>query len=266
MEASATVKPLDIHVDAHVARIEFGDPEEQNLLSVPLLEALPEALSAAESQQARVVVLSGRGDLWSAGYDVQQIPPQIFASDAKVVASHPFERCMQAVQDCRLATIAAVRGAAFGGALELAISCDIRIAHSATKFGLPPAKLGIVYSHTGLLKLLRLVGSANTRMLVFTGRSVDAAEAARIGLVNQVAAEQEFAEVVEALARDIAGCAPLAVQGMKQVLGIVERGTPLLESEVGDILALRNRAYESRDFREGRAAFTEKRQPRFRGS
>ncbi|MFQ5601523.1 MAG: enoyl-CoA hydratase/isomerase family protein [Candidatus Krumholzibacteriia bacterium] len=257
--------PLEVRVDSHVAWVRFGDPAQHNLLTVPLLEALPEALSEAESRHSRVVVLRGRGDVWSAGYDVAQIPPQIFSDDPETVAAHAFERCMRAVGDCRLVTIAAIRGAAFGGALELAASCDLRITHEDARLGLPPAKLGIVYSHTGLQKLLGLLGGANTRMLVFTGCPVGAREAERIGLVNRAVAGHQFDAVVEKLARDVAACAPLAVQGMKQVLRIVERGTPVSETDVRTILRLRNEAYRSEDFQEGQNAFTEKRKPRFRG-
>lgn len=257
--------PVSSRLDSGVAWIEFGDPTQRNLLTLPVLEALPLALAEAEARGARVVVLRGRGDLWSAGYDVGQIPPQLFDSDPSTVAEHPFERCMRAVFECRLPTIAALNGHAFGGAVELAVSCDIRLARAGARLGSPAARLGIVYSHTGLEKFLRLVGPGHTREIFFAARVLDAAEAERIGLVNRVVPAEEFDAAVRTLAGEIAACAPLAVQGMKQVLRIVKSGMPVSEAEVREILALRQRTFQSEDFQEGRAAFAAKREPRFRG-
>ena len=249
----------------HVAWIEFGDPAQRNLLTEPLLEALPPALAAAAAQAARVVVLRGRGEFFSAGYDISRIPAQLFDAEPETALSHPFERCMRAVVDCPLPTIAAVNGHAIGGALELAASCDLQLARAGARLGITAARLGLVYPHTGLEKIVRLLGVANARRLLFTGDLVDAEEAERLGLVNQVVPASGFDAAVEALALRIAACSPLAVQGMKQVLRIVERGAPIADAEVRAILALRQRSYHSEDFSEGRAAFDAKREPRFRG-
>ena len=259
------MQPASVRVEQQVAWIEFGDPAQRNVLDEPVLHGLIAALQQAESGGARVVVLAGRGDAWSAGYDVARIPGDLFATDPGVVAAHPFERCMRAVAELPVPVVAALRGVVFGGGLELAISCDLRLAHAGTQFGFTPARLGIVYSHTGLAKLARLLGPAQARLLAFTGRTIDAAEAYRIGLVHDVLADAAFAAGVRDLAAEIAGCAPLAVQGMKHILSIVERGTPVSADDVRTILRLRHQAFESADFTEGRRAFTEKRPPRFEG-
>lgn len=259
------MEPVALRLEEHVAWIEFGDPARRNVLTIPLLEALPHVLMEAVVRGARVVVLRGRGDVWSGGYDIEAIPEDLFDTDPERVEAHPFERCMRAVADCPLPTVAAVNGHAFGGALELAVSCDLRLAHRDARFGVPAARLGIVYSQTGLAKFVRLVGPAHTRWLFYTGRAVDATEAERIGLVNRAVDGADFDAEVAGLAADIAACAPLAVQSTKQLLQITENGAPLDPVVVGTILALRQRAYRSEDFREGRAAFTEKRPPRFQG-
>jgi enoyl-CoA hydratase/carnithine racemase len=259
------VEPVSLRLEADVAWLEFGAPAARNLLTVPLLEAIPAALGEAESANARVVVLRGRGSIFSAGYDIAQIPADLFDSDPATVHRHPFERCMRAVAECRLPTLAAVNGHAVGGAVELAISCDLRIARAGAKLGITAARLGLVYPHAGLEKLLRVLGPAGARRLVLTGDLVDAAEAERLGLVNKVVPDAEFDEAVASLARRVAACAPLAVQGMKTILRLVERGTPLGTEEVRAILELRQQSYASDDFREGRAAFDAKRDPRFRG-
>ncbi len=223
------------------------------------------ALDQAVEAQARVVVLRGRGETWSAGYDVAEIPAEIFSEDAQTVAAHPFERCMSAVRQCPRVVVAATCGDVFGGGLELAASCDLVIARNDARFGLTPARLGLVYSHTGLHTLVRRIGSAHARMLVLTGRTVDAEEAARVGLVNEVSTPGDFERRLAALAADVAARAPLALSGMKHVLGLLERIPPLTEEEHAAILRIRNHAYRSDDFREGQAAFRDKRAPRFRG-
>jgi len=258
------VELVALRVVDDIAWIEFGEPERRNLLTVSLLEALPQVLAAAVTQ-ARVVVLRGRGDFFSAGYDIAQIPPELFHADPATVLEHPFESCMRAVVDCPLPTIAAVNGHAIGGAVELAVSCDLRVARNGARFGITAARLGLVYPHAGLEKMLRLLGPANTRRLLFTGELVDASEARQLGLVNQVVSVDEFQGAVQALARQIAASAPLAVQGMKQILRLVERNTALSEADVLQILALREESYHSEDFQEGRRAFAERREPRFRG-
>jgi enoyl-CoA hydratase/carnithine racemase len=223
------VQPVSLRLDRDVAWIEFGDPAARNLLTVPLLDAVPPALAEAARRGARVVVLRGRGPVFSAGYDIAQIPADLFDADPRAALAHPFERCMRAVVDCPLPTLAAVNGHAVGGAVELAISCDLRIARSGARFGITAARLGLVYPHTGLEKLVRVVGAANARRLLFTGDLVEAEEARHVGLVH------------------------------------VERDAPLAGDDIRRILALRQQSYQSRDFAEGRAAFEAKRDPRFEG-
>jgi enoyl-CoA hydratase/carnithine racemase len=257
--------PVSLAVEADVAWIEFGDPATRNLLTVPLLEALPRALDEAVAARARVVVLRGRGDLWSAGYDVGEIPPELFDADPRFALEHPFERCMRAIAGCSLPTIAALNGHAFGGALELAVSCDLRLLCDGARLGIPAARLGLVYPQAGIAKLLRLLGPAHARQLLFTGEPIDAAEAQRIGLVNRVLPAAEFDAAVAELATRIASGAPLAVQGMKRICATLECGTPISEADVLSMLDLRQQSYQSADFQEGRAAFAAKRAPRFAG-
>jgi enoyl-CoA hydratase/carnithine racemase len=257
--------PVSLRLESNIAWIEFGDPGARNLLTVPLLQALPIALREAEVRGARVIVVRGRGDLWSGGYDVSQIPEELFDIDPVASFEHPFERCMRAVSECRVPTLAAMNGHAFGGSVELAAACDLRLLRAGSRIGIPAARLGLVYSHTGLERFVRLIGPAHTRRLFFTGRPIDAAEAERIGLVNRTVLATEFDAAVATLARDVAGCAPLAVQGMKQIVRIVEHATPLSEADVRVILQLRQQAFQSEDHQEGRRAFAEKRDPQFHG-
>jgi len=259
------VEPVALRFAADVAWIEFGDPAARNLLTVPLLEALPRALAEAEVRGARVAVLRGRGDLWSGGYDIGQIPSELFTTAPGAALDHPFERCMRAVEACPLPTLAAVNGHAVGGSVELALACDLRLLVDTAKIGITAAKLGLVYPHGGIERLWHTVGPAHAREILFTGELFGAADALRLGLVNRIVPAAGFDAAVQTLAARMAAAAPLAVQGMKHVLQLLERGS-LSESDVAGILDLRARSYASQDFREGRAAFLEKRPPNFRGS
>jgi enoyl-CoA hydratase/carnithine racemase len=260
------VDPVALRFESHIAWIEFGDPATRNLLTIPLLDALPRALAEAEVRGARVAVLRGRGDLWSGGYDIGQIPPELFDPDPRAALEHPFERCMRAVESCPLPTVAAVNGHAIGGGLELAMSCDVRVVTAGAKLGIPAARLGLVYPHAGLAKLVRIAGPEAARLLLFTGDLVDAERAVELRLVSRSVPAAEFDAAIAALAARLADAAPIAVQGMKRVLRTVERDVPLTDAELDEILKLRARSYRSADAREGRDAFAAKRPPRFRGA
>ena len=167
----------------------------------------------------------------------------------------------------RIPTLAALNGHAIGGGLELALACDLRIAAGTIALGMPPAKLGLVYSHTGIRKFIETIGAPRTRELFLVGRRIDARTAREWGLVNAIAEEGRIAEEALELATEIAGNAPLAQRGNKRVIGAV------LERAGGDGPGRRARAdracaapaFASEDFREGVRAFAEKRAPRWRG-
>ena len=134
----------------------------------------------------RCLIITGTDRMFSSGYDIGDIPDEVFAEEAERLVAHPFSKAIEAVDRFPFPTIAAINGHALGGGLELAMSCDLRLAARGVKLGMPPAKLGLIYSHTGLLKFLDAVGPARTRELFFTGHNVDADRAEQIGLVNEV--------------------------------------------------------------------------------
>lgn len=258
--------PVALRLEADVAWIEFGDPATRNVLALPLLDALPRALAEAEVRGARVAVLRGRGDLWSAGYDIGQIPPELFATDPRAVLDHPFERCMRALEACALPVIAAVNGHAIGGGLELALSCDLRIVRAGSKVGIPAARLGLVYPHVGIAKLVRIAGPEAARALLFSGNLVPSDSDLGRRLATEVVAAEAFDARVADWATRVSRAAPLAVQGMKQVIRWAERSPELAPVELDALLALRARSYQSHDAQEGREAFAAKRPPEFRGT
>ena len=156
--------------------------------------------------------------MFSAGYDIGDIPEEVFAEEAERLVAHPFHRAIEAVEEFPFPTLAALNGHALGGGLELAVACDLRLAASGVKLGMPPGKLGLIYSHTGLLKFIDTVGPARTRELFLVGRNIDAERAEQIGLVNEVVEPERFEPAAVELASEIASNAPLSTRGNKEII------------------------------------------------
>src|SRR5437660_12487969 len=130
--------------------------------------------------------------MFSAGYDIGEIPEEEFEQRAERLVAHPFTEAIDALEAFRLPTLAALPGHTIGGGLELALACDLRVAAEGILLGMPPAKLGLVYSHTGLRRFLDAIGAPRTRELFLLGRNVEASVALDWGLVNRVVAAEEL--------------------------------------------------------------------------
>ncbi|HEX3318834.1 MAG TPA: enoyl-CoA hydratase-related protein [Solirubrobacteraceae bacterium] len=246
-----------------VARLTIANPGKRNALDQAILDAI--ALAVCELD-ARCVVLTGSEGMFSAGYDIGDIPSEVFAEEAERLVAHPFAEAIEALERYPYPTVAALNGHVIGGGLEIALSCDLRVAASGIRLGMPPAKLGLVYSHTGIRKFLDVIGDARTRELFLVGRNVDAETAERWSLVNAVVPAPELEERSLALAREIAGNAPLSLSGNKRVLRELLAAEGRLDPEVErELVELRAACFQSEDFREGVRAFGEKRSPRWKG-
>jgi enoyl-CoA hydratase/carnithine racemase len=248
---------------SHVARLTISNPLKRGALDHAILDAFAAALPGLD---ARCVIVTGEGSTFSAGYDIGHLPSGVLADEAEKLVAHPFTAALDALEAYPYPTIAALNGHAIGGGLELALACDLRIAASTIALAMPPAKLGLVYSHTGIRKFIETIGAPRTRELFLVGRRIDARTAREWGLVNAVAEPGRLAEETVELAREIAANAPLAQTGNKRVisavLGAQARLDPSVESE---LIALRRACFSSEDFGEGVRAFAEKRTPQWRG-
>jgi enoyl-CoA hydratase/carnithine racemase len=256
---------IDRPADA-VARVTIDNRDKRNALDHEILDALAEAMPALEDGIAtRCVILTGAGNVFSAGYDIGGIPEAVFAQEAERLVAHPFHRAIEAVEAFPFPTVAALNGHALGGGLELALSCDLRLAASGSRLGMPPAKLGLIYSHTGLQKFIDTIGPARTRELFLIGRNVDAERAERIGLVNEVVEPDQLERASVELASEIAGNAPLSMRGNKEIIRRLISFRRLSEDEERELIDLRLSSFSSDDFREGVRAFGEKRPPEWKG-
>jgi enoyl-CoA hydratase/carnithine racemase len=256
---------LDSPAEA-VVRIRISNPERRNALDHEILDTLAETLPRLNRGiETRCVMITGEPPAFSAGYDLASIPGETFERDAEALVAHPFHDAMEALAAHPWPTVAAINGHCLGGGLELAITCDLRICAGGAKLGMPPAKLGLVYGHTGLRKFLDTVGLAGTKDLFLTGRNLSAERAEQIGLVHEVIDDKTFEAASIALAEGIAANAPLSMRGNKQAIEVLNSNPVLSEQQEAGLIALRESCFSSEDLREGVEAFAEKRKPRWKG-
>ena len=244
-----------------IARLTISNPERRGALDHELLDALA---GAAGSLDARCLVIRGTGAVFSSGYDIGNLKGQKFEEAAERLVAHPFHDAIEALDAYPYPIIAQLNGHAIGGGLELALTCDLRVVAAGLKVSMPPAKLGLIYSHTGLRRFVDVCGVARTAELFYTGHAVEAERAERIGLVNEVVEPERLEERVLELATEIAGNAPLSLAGNKRVLRAL-RDPRLPEELERELIELRESCFRSEDFREGVRAFAEKRKPVWRG-
>jgi enoyl-CoA hydratase/carnithine racemase len=244
-----------------VTRLTISNPERRGALDHPILDAFASTLPQLD---ARCLLITGEGDTFSAGYDLGVLPSESAPVDADRLVAHPFAAALDAIERYPYPTLAGLNGHAIGGGLELALSCDLRIAAAGAHLRMPPAKLGLVYSHTGIQRFIDAIGAPRTRDLFLVGRRVDARTAEAWGLVNMVAEDGELGEVAVALAEEIASNAPLAQSGNKRVIReLLAAHGALDDSTERELLELRNACFSSADFQEAVRAFAEKRKPRW---
>jgi len=266
---------IDEPADA-VVRLTISNPAKRNALDHPLLDAITATLEelstgdgrapGARGAPARCIVVTGAHGMFSAGYDIGEIPDEAFEEQAESLVAHPFTAAIDALEAFPYPTLAVLPGPTIGGGLELALACDLRIARQDIKLGMPPAKLGLVYSHTGLRRFLDAIGAPRTRELFLVGRRIDARTAREWGLVNAIVEEGRIAEEAVELATEIASNAPLAEKGNKRVIRAVLSAQGAMDPETErELIELRRACFASEDFREGVRAFSEKRAPRWRG-
>jgi enoyl-CoA hydratase len=248
-----------------IGLVTFNQPEKHNAISVEMWQGLGEILDEfAADDSVRTVILTGAGTrAFVSGADISQFEQRRNSADAQRAYDATTEVGRRKLVEFRKPTIAMIRGWCLGGGLAIAMQTDIRIASSDSQFGIPAAKLGIAYGFEGLRRLVSLVGPAHARMILYTGTRIGADEALRIGLVNQVVAPDELESRVRSIAQTIASNAPLSVAASKLAIDLV-----LLDPADRDFDALARAStacFDSADYKEGRAAFLEKRSPQFQG-
>ncbi len=259
-----TLRDVRLSIEGQIASITMSRPEALNALNGKVLRELKETLAAIRAnREVRVVILTGEGDAFVAGADIKEMQ-QLAAKPAAIRAFTAFgHRVMRDIETLPQPVIAAINGFALGGGMEIALACDIRLASSSARLGLPEVGLGIFPGFGGTQRAARLVGRGAASQLIFSGDPISADEAARIGVVNRVVPPAALMAETRKLAARIASRAPVAVAKAKAAIHASQQ-LPLdqgLQVELDRVCE----AFATQDRVEGMQAFIEKRKPVFTG-
>ena len=251
-------------VGAHVVEITMADDEHRNAVGPAMIDALLDAFAAATATGCRAAVLRARpgSGTWSAGYDIASLPHDL---DAARTWHNPLEDLLTGIEQVPFPVIAAVGGGVWGGAVEVVLACDLVVAVRGSTFAITPARLGVPYGRTGVARFLASLPVNVAREMLFTADVVDAVVLAAYGVVNRVVeTDEELTDVAAALATRITDRAPLAIAVLKAQIAADRSGSdPDTDAHLAD---LRLAAWASSDYQEGRAAFAQRRAPRFTGT
>jgi len=252
------------NLDNTIGTITFNHPKKLNTIGECFADDFIAAFDELEHAAARVVILRAMPEckVWSAGHDITELP---MGRRDPLGYQDPLERVLRRVQDCPVPVIAMVAGSVWGGATDLCITCDLIICSDDATFAITPAKIGLPYSASGLVRFLAVVGPHKAKELFFTAQPINAQAALQAGMANHVVPRDDLEAVTYGVAETITQNAPLAVRVLKQQFQHLLRGQTLSTETFEQIQGMRRMVYDSQDYQEGIRAFKEKRKPDFQG-
>jgi len=259
-EAADTASTPVLQIDGARATIRLNRPKHLNRLQPEDLEALLKLFDRLEADPAiRVMVLTGTGRAFSAGYDLNSVAERAVSADLQRSAGSAFEAIVNRLEDLALPTICRLNGGVYGGSTDLALACDFRIGVETAEMFMPAARLGLHYYKSGIRRYVSRLGIDNAKRLFLTAEKIDAPKMLRIGYLTAMVPADALDEAVLRLARTLAANAPMAVRGMKRTINEIARED--LDETAAD---QRHRdSMRGAEIAEGIKAFTEKRPPKF---
>lgn len=254
---------LYIEKENHIATLYINRPEKRNAFTFDMWNAIPDLLKTLEEDSdVKVVILRGVDDTsFSAGADISEFRTIRSSVDGAGIYNEANEAAIESLGNFSKPTIAMVQGFCIGGGCEIAVACDFRFSDTTGKFGITPAKLGLIYSMTGTKNLVNLVGSSNAKDILFSARIMNQDEAFRIGLINQIYSPEELVEKTYEYAALLARNAQLTIRGSKKIINEILNSERKETDEISDLILS---SYVSEDYKEGINAFIEKRKPTFK--
>jgi len=245
--------------DGEVARLTFARPEKMNAISYGMWSAIPDVVAEVERDRGlKVLVIAGAGKNFSAGADISEFGELRSTADAAANYDKAVEDAVAALTALRKPSVAMVQGNCIGGGCQIAVACDFRFAAEDARFGITPAKLGIVYHFASTRQLVSLVGPAHAKYFLLSGELITASRAREIGLLNDVFAELEPATLE--FVRTLCSRSQASIRGMNR---IIEKITAGLEESDAEVEEIRSEALHGEDYAEGVAAFLARRPPKF---
>jgi methylmalonyl-CoA decarboxylase len=247
-----------------IGTITMNNPDHRNVLSSKMVEEMLHALETLERGKARVIIIRAYAGakVWSAGHDVNELP---VAGRDPLAYSDPLVTVLRSIQASPLPVIAMLEGGVWGGACDLALSCDILIGCPTSSITMTPAKIGVPYNASGILHFMGIMGVNIAKEMFFTAQSLSAERAERLGILNHMVPAEELEEFTYNLARSIAKNSPLSIKVIKEQIRLLANAHPLSPHTFERVQGLRRLVYDSKDYAEGINAFFSKRPPVFQG-
>ena len=254
-----------VEQDGAVATVVFNRPKMRNAISLAMWEEIADVTERLSRDDAvRAIVYRGAGtDAFASGADISEFKENRRDTPTALAYGKQTAAAYNAIRLCPKPTVAMVFGYCMGGAMAVAMACDLRFAAAGSKFGIPAARLSIIYGLDAVHQLVDLVGPAYAKDILYSARTVDAEEALRIGFIQRLVPAAELERTTYDYLRTVSANAPLSVRGTKAQVQAIFEGITEAHRERLRVLGLET--FESEDYREGTRAFLEKRPPRFQG-
>jgi enoyl-CoA hydratase/carnithine racemase len=253
----------DIYLEAtygHAATLVINRPAKRNAITVSMWAAIPDLMAqAAANPDVKLVFVRGAGGVFAAGADIAEMPLVYATAEAALANDEKIQGAMQAIENCPKPVIALIEGPCVGGGCGIALACDMRIGMVGSRYGVTPAKLGLVYGAADTRRLVQAVGLSKAKDILFTGRLLEAEEAHHIGLIDLLVAQGDLDAAAGGYAAKIAAASQFSIRGQKQILAMLRGGA----DDAPESRALFGQSFVGADFQEGFAAFKQKRPANF---